>query len=380
MFLIKKIFSILICMVLVFLIFSVSTNAVSLGISASAAVVMVAQTGEVLYEKEAHTKRSMASTTKIMTSLIALETADLKREITVKSNELNVEGTSMGLLPDDKVTFETLVYGMLLQSGNDAANVTAMKLGGSREKFISLMNKRANELGMKNTNFVTPSGLDAKEHYSTAYDMALLGSAAILNPDFRYICSQKQAVVYYGNPPYRRTLSNHNKLLSYYDGCIGLKTGFTKKSGRCLVSAAEKDGVVIVAVTLNAPDDWNDHKKLLDYGFSQVKNQIVEVGDVPTKIQVIGGKKSYAKVKVSEQFSVNLSEKTDKISSQVLLDKFLYAPVKEGDKAGKIFYYLGDKKIGESIILADESITALKIEKKKSLFQRIIDFIKNIFK
>jgi len=380
MFLIKKFFSLLMCTVLLFLLFPVRTDAVSLGVSASSAIVMVAQTGEVLYEKNAHTRRSMASTTKIMTSLIALEQADLTREITVNSNELNVEGTSMGLLPDDKVTFETLVYGMLLQSGNDAANVTAVKLGGTKEKFISLMNKRAKELGMNNTNFVTPSGLDSKEHYSTAYDMALLGSAAILNPDFRHICSQKQAVVYYGNPPYRRTLTNHNKLLGYYDGCIGLKTGFTKKSGRCLVSAAERDGVVIIAVTLNAPDDWNDHKKMLDYGFSVVKNNVVENVELPEKIQVVGGKKQYIKVRVSELFNADLSEKTNEISSYVLLDKFLYAPVRKGDKAGKIIYYLGDKKIGEGIISADESVSALKVEKKKSLFQKIIDFIKSIFK
>ncbi len=380
MFLIKKFFSFLMCSVLVFLIFPVKTNAVSLGISASSAIVMVAETGEVLYEKNAHTRRSMASTTKIMTSLIALEKADLKREITVNSNELNVEGTSMGLLPDDKVTFEALVLGMLLQSGNDAANVTAVKLGSSREKFISMMNKRAKELGMNDTNFVTPSGLDAKEHYSTAYDMALLGSAAILNPDFRAVCSQKQAVAYYGNPPYRRTLSNHNKLLSYYDGCIGLKTGFTKKSGRCLVSAAERDGVILVAVTLNAPDDWNDHKKLLDYGFSQVKNSVIENTDIPQKIQVVGGNKQYISVKNTETFSVPISEKTEEITSCVLLNKFLYAPVRKGDKAGKIIYYLGDKKIGESIFVANENVSALKVEKKKCLFQKITDFIKNIFK
>lgn len=369
------------CSVLLFSLLTIRTTAVSLGISASSAVVMVAQTGEVLYEKNAHTRRSMASTTKIMTSLIALEKADLKSEIIVNSNELNVEGTSMGLLPDDKVTFEALVYGMLLQSGNDAANVTAVKLGGSRAKFVSLMNIRAKELGMKNTNFVTPSGLDAKEHYSTAYDMALLGSAAILNPDFRHICSQKQAVVYYGNPPYRRTLTNHNKLLGYYDGCIGLKTGFTKKSGRCLVSAAERNGIILVAVTLNAPDDWNDHKKLLDYGFSQVENSVAEVVDVPKKIQVVGGKKSNVSVKISEQVSVNSSQKTGGISSCVLLDSFLYAPVRKGEKVGKVVYFLGDRKVGESIITAEESVsTKATIEKKKNFFQKIIDFIKGIFK
>lgn len=341
---------------------------------------MVAQTGEVLYEHNAHTKRSMASTTKIMTSLIALEQADLKKEVTVRKDELNVEGTSMGLLEGDKVTFEGLVYGMLLQSGNDAANVTAVKLGGSTEKFIRLMNKRAREIGMNNTNFVTPSGLDDEKHYSTAYDMALLGSAAILNPDFRHISSQKQAVVYYGNPPYRRVLTNHNKMLSFYDGCIGLKTGFTKKSGRCLVTAAERDNVTIVAVTLNAPDDWNDHRKLLDFGFSKVKNRELDNKTDSFRIPVAGGRKTTVSIKPQSKAGVDVSENMPGVTVDYLIDSFLYAPVKKGDNAGKIVYSVGSKKIGEVILVADESVSATEIPEKKSLWQKFIDFVKSIFR
>lgn len=377
---IKKYFSAILCIILTFAVFPIEANAVSLGISASSAVVMVAQTGEVLYEHNAHVKRSMASTTKIMTSLIALEQADLKKEITVSGEELNVEGTSMGLLSDDKVTFEGLVYGMLLQSGNDAANVTAVKLGGSVENFIKMMNKRARQLGMNDTNFVTPSGLDDEEHYSTAYDMALLGSAAILNPDFRHISSQKQAVVYYGNPPYRRVLTNHNKMLSYYDGCIGLKTGFTKKSGRCLVTAAERDGVVIVAVTLNAPNDWNDHKILLDYGFSKTEKRVLSNDTSSYIIPVVGGKKASALIKAQNENFVSVSENTDGVSVQYLTQPFLYAPVKRGDTVGKIVYSVGSKIIGEVILEADENIPAATVKKEKNLWQRFVDFVKSIFK
>lgn len=375
----KKYFSVILCVVIIAVSCSLDVSSVSLGISASSAVVMVADTGEVLYEHNAHTQRSMASTTKIMTALLALENADLKKEITVSEKEVAVEGTSMGLLPDDKVTFEGLVYGMLLQSGNDAANVTAVKLGGSVEKFVKLMNKRAAEIGMSNTNFVTPSGLDASEHYSTAYDMALLACEAVKNPDFRSISSQKQAVVYYGNPPYRRTLTNHNKMLNYYDGCIGVKTGFTKKSGRCLVSAAERDSVTIVAVTLNAPNDWNDHKILLDYGFEKTKNRQMS-DEIAYSVPVVGGKEKSVKLAVQEKAFVDVCEGMDGISAEYLIDNFLYAPVKKGDVAGKVVYYLNSRKVSESIIVADGNVASADVPKKISVWQRFLNFLKSIFK
>ena len=262
-------------------------------VSASCAALMVAETGELIYGKNEHDRRSMASTTKIMTSLLAIEALTPQRKITVSADMLNIEGTSMGLLPGDTVTLEGLVYGMLLQSGNDAANVTAITLGGNVENFVSMMNKRAGEIGMNDTHFETPSGLDSKEHYSTAYDMALLGCTAIKNPEFAAVCSQKSAVVCYGNPPYRRTLTNHNRLLRIYDDAVGIKTGFTKKSGRCLVSAARRDGVTLVAVTLNAPDDWNDHSKMLEYGFS-----VVERHEADTDMSAVSLKMRAGKAKV----------------------------------------------------------------------------------
>ncbi len=375
----KKCFLIILCFIISFPLLSIEANAVSLGISASSAVVMVAQTGEVIYEHNAHTKRSMASTTKIMTSLIALEKCDLKKEIIVKSEQLKVEGTSMGLLDGDRVTYEALVHGMLLQSGNDAANVVAANVGGDIDGFVDMMNVRAKELGMKNTNFVTPSGLDAETHYSTAYDMAVLGSAAILNPDFRRISSLKKATVSYGNPPYNRTLTNHNKMLSYYDGCIGLKTGFTKKSGRCLVTAAERNGVVLVAVTLNAPDDWNDHKILLDYGFSEITNSeiITEIMNIP----VVGGTKTSVSVMPSDKTYINTSDSFSEYDADYLLDSFLYAPVEKGDNAGKIVCTVDGRRVVEVILIAGEDIPAkCKKQEKKSFWIKVKEFFKRIFK
>ncbi|MBQ7957300.1 MAG: D-alanyl-D-alanine carboxypeptidase [Clostridia bacterium] len=375
---IKKYFSLFLCILVSIPVFSIRPKAVSLGISASAAVVMVAQTGEVIYEYNAHKQLSMASTTKIMTSLLALEKADLNKEITVREEELKVEGTSMGLLAGDKVTYEGLVYGMLLQSGNDAANVVASRLGKNIDNFIVMMNKRAVELGMKNTHFATPSGLDDDEHYSTAYDMALLGSEAIKNPDFRYISSQTSARVYYGNPPYSRTLTNHNKMLKMYDGCIGLKTGFTKKSGRCLVTAAERDGILLVAVTLNAPDDWNDHKILLDYGFSEVENKHLEPQSV--KLPVVGGVSDKVTAVPAMDAYVNLISDYSEYKPVYLVDKFMYAPVEKGEIAGKILYLSDGRCVAEVLLIANETIALKKVNKKEKSFRiRFRNYMKSIF-
>lgn len=374
----RKFLSVFFCVIFTVLLCPLNVSGVSLDISASSAIVMVADTGEVLYEHNAHTKRSMASTTKIMTALLALEGAELDKTVTVSGDEVAVEGTSMGLKVGDKVTFRGLVYGMLLQSGNDAANVTAIKLSGSIEKFVELMNKKASEIGMSNTNFVTPSGLDATEHYSTAYDMALLACYAIKNPEFRHISSMKRASVFYGNPPYRRMLTNHNKLLSFYDGCIGIKTGFTKKSGRCLVSAAEKDSVRIVAVTLNAPDDWNDHKKLLDYGFEKVKKfELAE--KISYRIPVVGGTEKSVKLTLQDDVFIGIANENKSIMSEYLIDSFVYAPVSKGDVCGRIVIYSGNKRVSEAILVAESDVSAVTKPEKTGLCQRFIQFLKSIF-
>jgi len=248
-----------------------SAEPASLSVSAKSAVLMVAETGEVLYGKAEHEQRSMASTTKIMTALLACEENTPKHETRVTEAMNQVEGTGMGLKTGETVTLEALVWGAMLASGNDAANAIAIMLDGSLEAFAKKMNARAAQLNMQNTNFVTPSGLDAKEHYSTAYDMALLGSAALKNKMFSEICSTKNMKVAVGERSIY--LSNHNRILREYPGCIGIKTGFTKKSGRCLVTAASRNGITLVCVTLSAPSDWSDHKKLLNFGFQQMESR-----------------------------------------------------------------------------------------------------------
>ena len=281
------------------------SNAIST--SAKAFCVMCADTGEVLASSNAHLRLSMASTTKIMTALILAELNTLDKEIVTTKEMVTVEGSSMGLLEGDSISYYELLVGMLLASGNDAANTTAIAVSGSVEAFAKLMNKRANEIGMKNTNFVTPSGLDDDEHYSTAFDMSLLACEALKNDTIRNIVSQKKITISYGNPPYQRTLYNHNKLLGSYEYCIGVKTGFTKKSGRCLVSAAEMDNCRVVAVTLNNPNDWSDHEALLDYGLSELKLHDITADFENDKMNVVGGAEDYVSI-ATESFSLGCNE------------------------------------------------------------------------
>ncbi len=303
-------------------------------ISAGSAIVMDANTGLVLFEKNADVKRSMASTTKIMTTLLLLEQGNLQEQITVTEDMVQVEGTSMGLLAGDVVTREGLCYGMMLSSGNDAANAAAIIHSGSLTAFADAMNQKACALGMKNTHFVTPSGLDDEQHYSTAYDMALLTVAALKNKDFRTIAAAPKATVYYGNPPYRRTLQNHNRLLTSYEGCIGVKTGFTKKSGRCLVSAATRQGATLLCVTLSAPDDWNDHISLLDYGFS-LTEPITHPANTLT-LPAVGGIRDTVTLSHPE-LSLSLPESAKKdLAFRLALPPFVYAPLAQGQTVGQL--------------------------------------------
>ena len=228
-------------------------------VSAAAAVLMDADSGRLLYEKNGEKRMLIASTTKLMTALVALEQGGLQQEITVTGGHM-AEGSSMYLRPGEKLTLETLLYGLLLSSGNDAALAVTECMGGVAP-FVARMNEKAAELGMENTHFANPNGLDDEEHYSTAEDMAKLAAAAMDDPVLRRVASTRTARI--GG----RTLTNHNKLLSKVEGCVGLKTGYTRAAGRTLVSCAERDGVRLVAVTLQDGDDWNDHASLYEQGF-----------------------------------------------------------------------------------------------------------------
>lgn len=378
----KKLAAVIFSVLLIITNFSIGVAAVNAPlISAQSAILITADTKTVIFSKNEREKRGMASTTKIMTAVLALEKAMPQRYVTVKAEDVAVEGTSVGLKGGDKITLWGLVAAMLLESGNDAANATATAVSGDREAFLKLMNEKAASLGMVDTHFENPSGLPSEKHYSTAYDMALLASYAVSIPEFTEICSEKKLSVSFGAPEREHIFTNHNKLLSLYEGAFGIKTGFTKSSGRCLVSAVKKDGVTLIAVTLNAPDDWNDHIKLYEYGFSCIEKILpLNYGDV--SVAVAGSDVKSVKVHANpEYFTI---PKGLEYSVEIFKEQFALAPVKKGDILGKLV--LKDKAgrvLGAASLVCGEDAAVRpqtdKKNEKQSLFKRIINFIKDLF-
>lgn len=338
----------LLCLILsATFIMSVMSFGVNAEISSQAAVVYSATTEEFLYEKSSEEQLSMASTTKIMTTLLALEYIEEHGNITVEITEemVAVEGSSMGLAAGDIVTLYDLCVGMLLPSGNDAANSVAVAIGDG--DFASMMNKKAEEIGMTDTNFVTPSGLDDEFHYTTAKDMAILGAAAIENEEFLEICSSLEMQVTYTSVAKGEitvTFSNHNQLLSYMDDCIGLKTGYTSKSGRCLVTAVNRDGVILICVTLNAPDDWNDHMTLYEMCYANLKEYTpVSIGFITPNAYGDASTLSLENMDSIPYFS------DEEITEKIYLPRFIY--YQEGEIYGRVDYIQGDEIICSKMIV-----------------------------
>jgi len=337
-------------------------------VSAKSSILVDRLTGEVLFEKSADTRLSMASTTKILTCVIALESGKLNEIVEVDSAWVRVEGTSLGLAGGDRISLYDLCVGLMLTSGNDAANVIAFFLSGSLESFAVRMNIKARSIGMSASSFVTPSGLDAQEHYTTARDMALLASYAMCKDEFRRIVSLRSFDLTMLNSGAKRTVYTHNKLLTTYEGCTGIKTGYTKKSGRCLVSSVKRGSAELICVTLSAPDDWNDHKKLFDYGFALYTECDVTVTD-DHRLRVVGGMNTYISVRCAKTVLSLTETGHGLLQSELLLPVFEYSPVSIGDTVGKVLYTVNGNIIAESPVVAVESAPFLKrsyIEKKKN--------------
>lgn len=371
----RKIFSLFLIITICSCCFPVKAAAVAT--SAQGAIVINADTGRVIYADNAYTRLPMASTTKIMTALLLAEENTPDKTIVTTKEMVTVEGSSMGLLAGDTVSYRDLLYGMLLASGNDAANTTAIALSGSTEKFAEKMNKRAEKLGLENTHFVTPSGLHDDNHYTTAYDLARLAAFALTNEQFAEAAASKSARLYYGNPPYYRTLTNHNKLLNMYEGAVGVKTGYTKAAGRCLVSAAQRDGVTLVAVTLNDKNDWQDHKELLDYGFENSKT-VSCTPDIPETLAVVSEDNLSVKLKC-DTVKVGISL-DDSLTYKVVLPQFVYPPLNEGDTVGFVEVLCGEKQVTTVNITADCEIKSNLADNNvyKNIFKQFLLLIRRI--
>lgn len=351
-----------------------TVKADGVSVSAKSAVLFEPTSGTVLFEKDAHTPRAMASTTKLMTALLAAEVGDWDRVIDVTAPMVAVEGSALGLRGGDRLSLRDLVSGLLLMSGNDAANVIAITLDGSLEAFAERMNKKATELGMTASRFVTPSGLDGEGHAASAYDMALLAAAVLENEVLAEICASKTDTIRINDRTV--TIKNHNRLLSLYEGAIGMKTGFTKKAGRCLVSAARRDGVTLIAVTLNDGDDWNDHMALFDYGFSQMRAVELPAAVLPP-LPLTGGEQGTVALSAPSVEPLILPVGQEgAVTMTVKLPPFAFAPITAGDVLGSVVYTLDGEELLVLPITAAESVDARPIASNK---ERFFEYVRLLF-
>lgn len=332
------------------LIFAVKIPArAELAVSAKAAILMHADSGRVLYEKNADEHMLIASTTKIMTAIVVLEHCELDDLVEVDSRSAGIEGSSMYLKAGESYTVEDLLYGLLLVSGNDAASALALHVADSMEEFAELMNAKAAELGMTESSFKNAHGLDEEGHYSTARDMAKLAAYCMGNEDFARIAGTVSHTVG------EQTLVNHNRLLREYDGCLGLKTGYTMAAGRTLVTCAEHDGARYVCVTLNDPDDWDDHKALYDWAFANYSFAEVIPAGLSYEVPLISGAEMTAPAE-TEGAAYALIQNGESYDMELELPAFAFAPISEGDRAGRAVACSDGQEIASVRIVYSEDV------------------------
>ena len=336
----------------------------TVAISAQKAILLDAVTGRVLYEKHADEQSLIASTTKIMTALVVCEQCNVLDRMRIPKEAVGIEGSSMYLQEGEVLTIQELLYGLMLCSGNDAAVALAIYCGGTVEGFAELMNDKARILGMDDSHFVNPNGLDASDHYSTARDLAILAAYAMDNPIFYKTVSAKNVTIG------QRQLTNHNKLLWRVDGADGVKTGYTKAAGRILVSSATRQGRRLIGVTINAPDDWNDHGYLLEDGFAKFQVvSIVSPGDVIGLTEIAGGQQGSVEFVAAQDFNYALAE-GERADIQFSGPGFVYAPVTEGADAGFAHVCVDGKRVGKVPLVFGNTVEMTE-ETEKGFFEKL---------
>lgn len=348
---------------------SFAKSGISVDVSAESAVLIEAEGGEIIFEKDKDKKLPTASTTKIMTAILVIENCDISKTVEVDKRAVGVKGSTVYLTENQRLSVEDLLYALMLESANDAAAELALVAGeGDDGNFVSMMNEKAALLGMKNTHFSNPHGLCDDEHYSTAYDMALLMRYAMRNDTFCTIVSSYR----YNCKTLNRNFINHNRLLISNIGCNGGKTGYTKKSGRCLVSSAKRNETELISVTLNAPDDWIDHTRLYESAYDKyISYELVTRGQYGFCVPVVNSKSTslYCEAKECRAF-INKSD-MENIRTEVHLKKFYYGGIKKGDKVGEMLFFINDKEIARSEIISDCDCENIVY---KNLFERLLSF------
>lgn len=343
---------------------STSTAVPSPSVSAEGAILLNGSTGEVYFERNADKRLPMASTTKIMTALVAIEALPLDTVITVDRAAVGTEGSSVYLYAGETLTLEALLYALLLESANDAAVAIAYGVAGGVPEFANLMNEKAKALGLSDTHFENPHGLDSEEHYTTARDLALITAAALKSETFKTIVSTYKKTIPQQNTDGVRLLINHNKLLHAYEGCIGVKTGYTRRCGRCLVSAAERGGLLLVAVTLSDPNDWKDHTEMLDYGFSMYESVILsESGRLSYTLPVFNGSEPTVTASFETEnggpLSVILPKGHEEVTCIVELPQYLWGDAKAGTTVGSVRFLCDGETVCEVALTLDEDVTGI---------------------
>lgn len=329
-------------------------------VNALSAVLIDGDTGRILWGKDENEPMAMASTTKIMTAIVTLENADISQKITVSKNATLAPPVKMHLVSGEELTIEQLLYALLMQSSNDAAVAIAESVGGSVENFCAMMNNKAKELGCKDTEFVTPNGLDKGNHHSTAYDMALIGAYAIKNREFMRISNTKN--ISFSSSKKSYSIVNKNQLLNTYNGAIGIKTGFTGKAGHCFVGAAKRDDVTLVSVVLASgwgtagkAKKWQDTVKILNYGFDNYKKYSIIGDNVDICVDKAKVSKTVLKYKNSVKLLLNADEKNNIVFKNSIPD-IIDAPVYKNSKIGTADVYVGDYKACEIDLVATENV------------------------
>lgn len=339
---------------------AIAATAAEVQTSAQSAVLMEMESGDVIYEKNSHEKLPMASTTKIMTAICAIENGELDKKVKIASSVCGIEGSSVYLKSGEELTLKELLYAVMLESANDAAAAVATAVSGSVDEFALLMNATAKKIGAEETNFTNPHGLDNEQHYTTAEDLAKIAAYGLKNETFREIVSTYKMRIPMNSGDGVRLLLNHNKMLKLYDGAIGVKTGFTKRSGRCLVSAAERNGLTLVAVTLNDPNDWRDHEAMLDAGFEEYEMRtIADIGELYWDIPITGSTVENIRCSNRDIVAFPMRRNSGEITYTVEARRFLFPPVNEGDILGTITVKCDGKILGTVPLYAESGAEAI---------------------
>ncbi|MHB1630509.1 MAG: D-alanyl-D-alanine carboxypeptidase family protein [Bacilli bacterium] len=329
-------------------------------VSAEAACLIDVATGRILYAKRADKRMRIASLTKIITAWIAVRSGKLDKVVTVTGHAVRQEGSSVYLGAGEQQTLRNLVYAMMLRSGNDAAMAIAEFLGGNEQRFAAVMNEEVHKLGLTHSHFVNPHGLDHPEHYSTAHDMAVITAAALHNPLFRQIVSSKFFAIPWSGQKWDRKLRNKNKLLWMMDGADGVKTGYTKLSGRCLASSSTRAGRQVALVVLRDGNDWVDSARLLTYGLTAYERRnVIDLVHLRATAPVRFGRQTNVALRAAGDVSyVFHRDETAAVEAKIIKLKPLSAPVRKGQPAGVVEYVLHGQKLGRARLLTVEAVKA----------------------